>query len=71
MCCEMCPKVRSILVPLLLLIYVNDLLDVFTKYTVHMYADDVAIYFVSKDVKEVADSVKACLTLLHGLTPTG
>ena len=34
----------SILAPLLFLIYVNDLLDVVTKCTVSMYADDVAIY---------------------------
>ena len=47
----------SILEPLLFVLYVNDLPDVVTKCTVNMYADDVAIYFASKVVNKVADSL--------------
>ena len=47
----------SILGSFLFLFYVNDLPDVIKKCTVNMYADDVAIYFASKDMNEVADSL--------------
>ncbi len=52
----------SILGLLPFLLYVNDLPDVVTKCTVNMYADDVAIYFASKDVNEVADSLNEDLS---------
>ena len=42
---------------ILFLLYVNDLPDVIKMCTVTMYADDVAIYFASKDMNEVADSL--------------
>ena len=47
----------SILGPLLFFLYKKYLPDVVTKCTVNMYADDVAVYFGSKDANEVADSL--------------
>ena len=43
-------------------LHVNNFPDVVTKCNVNTYADDVAIYSVSKDVNEVADSLNEDLT---------
>ena len=47
----------SILGPLLFLLYVNDLPNVVNHVTVSMYADDTALYYVSKDVNEVTNKI--------------
>ena len=51
----------SILGPLLFLLYVNDLPAVVDECSVSLYADDVTIYYASKDAGRVSEALNADL----------
>ena len=51
----------SILGPLLFLLYVNDLPAVVDEWSVSLYADDVTIYYASKDAGRVSEALNADL----------
>ena len=49
----------SILAPLLLTIFMNDLPSVIENCNVNLYADDTTVYFSSKDHQEVQEVLEA------------
>ena len=61
-----CPSQGSVLGPLLLLLYINDLNQAIKSCKVHPFADDTNLLSLSKSIKKLNKQVNADLSHLAG-----